>query len=190
MLRVVLEVNGRSAEVIEKPAGVEVQILDLDPATPLEVGAIVEPAHKIIEADPCGHRTDTDHEETPRKGRSYCVLCGDTGDLDAADPIARFYHGDSLDEDCQAGATVTVLVWSHKHGREVTVHATLELALRAGAAIVEQALEDATSLGRQARRRVRLALHGGCHEQAIRLYHELLANAEDSIEVVTCPVLA
>jgi hypothetical protein len=43
MLRVVIEVTDRVADVVEKPAGVEVQILDLDRASANEVGAIVGP---------------------------------------------------------------------------------------------------------------------------------------------------
>jgi hypothetical protein len=37
---------------------------------------------------------------------------------------------------------VTVLIWSHKYGRDVTVYASEDLAERAGAAIVGQALVD------------------------------------------------
>jgi hypothetical protein len=154
------------------------------------VGAVVEPVHKIIEADPCGHRTDTEHEETPRYGTSYCGVCGDTGDLDPTDPIARHFHGDSFDEELQAGSAVTVLTWSHHRSREVTVHATPDLALRAGAAIVERALADATVLGCNRVSRIRHALEGGRYEEAIRLYHELLSGDEDSIEIVTCSVVA
>jgi hypothetical protein len=37
---------------------------------------------------------------------------------------------------------VTVLIWSHKHGREVTVYAAEDLAWRAAGAIVAEELED------------------------------------------------
>lgn len=187
---VVIEVNDGIAEVVEKPAGVEVHILDFDEHSADELVATVEPADKAIEADPCGRRTGSDHEEYVRcGGRAYCNGCGGyVDDQDPTDPVVRYYHGDSFDD--AAGPAVTVLIWSHKHGRDVTVYASLEVAERAGAAIVARELEDAiVAGGGNACGRIRRALDAGRHKRAIRLYHELLAGAEDDIRIETLPVV-
>lgn len=188
-MHVVIEVNGGIAEVAEKPVGVEVHILDFDEHSADEVVATVEPAGTVIAADPCGRRKGSDHEEYVRRGgRAYCNGCrGYVDDQDPTNPVVRYYHGDSFDD--AASPAVTVLTWSHKHGRDVTVYASPELAERAGAAIVAQELEDAIAVGGgNAHRRVRRALAARRHAYAIRLYHELLASDEDDLRIETLPV--
>lgn len=129
---------------------------------------------------------------------------------------------------------VQVLTWSHKHGRDVTVHATEKLAYRAGAAIVADDLqeridrdypdyrvgtdheEDVTSNRahcrvcgwlddadptkpvvmeyygdsfpeQEPRAMIEAALGAGRHEDAIRLWHELLSE-DDDITIEPCDV--
>jgi hypothetical protein len=188
---VVVEVNGGIAEVTEKPAGIHVHILDFDEESPDYLKASLEPADVRIEPDDnaaCEHRSDSVHEETPRNGTSYCHECGDVGAADPMDPIVRYYHGDSFD--LTQRLDVTVLRWSHKHGRDTTVYATEALAWKAAAEIVRQELEErGDSLTAAQRDQVERALDGEQDEVAARLFHQWIAMDEDDICVETLPVL-
>jgi hypothetical protein len=187
---VVIEVNGGIAEVTEKPVGVEVHILDFDDNSPDYLKASKEAADMLIEPDDnaaCEHRTDSDHEETPRNGTSYCVICGDVGCADPTDPEVRHYHGDSFD--LRQQLEVAVLTWTHKHGRDTTVYATEAWAVREAAAIVQRDLDDTNYVGdyRNAVRRVRRALKAGRDWDAVKLWNEHLAEGDD-ICIETLPV--
>jgi hypothetical protein len=56
-------------------------------------------------------RVDSEHEETPRNGDSWCEVCGYVSKLDPKSDVVALWHGDSFGPDERSVDDATAIAW-------------------------------------------------------------------------------